>query len=43
MGMEVNAVHDIKKHILPVSCECGIGILNQNGLLWITSVPDHKL
>jgi len=38
-----NAVHDIKKHILPVSSEHGTGISNQKVLLWIISVPDHKL
>lgn len=38
-----NAVHNIKKHILPVSSEHGTGISNQKGLLWIISVPDRKL
>lgn len=38
-----NAVHDIKKHILPVSSEHGTGISNQKGLHWIISVPDCKL
>lgn len=38
-----NAVHDIKKHILPDSSEHGTGISNQKGLHWIISVPDCKL
>lgn len=42
-GMGGNAVHDIKKYILPVSSEHGTGIANQKGLLWIIPVPDRKL
>lgn len=43
MGGGENAVQDIKKHILPVNSAHGTGISNQKGLLWIISVPDHKL
>lgn len=38
-----SAVHDTKRHILPVRSEHGTGTSNQKGFLWIISVPDRKL